>query len=60
MGSPIASLIADVLCMNWKLNEVSTFKLQPRVIFRYVNNLFCVFHGEDEFEQFLLKVIPFM
>ena len=51
MGSPIAPLMADV-CMNRILNEVSTFKPQPRVIFRYVDDLFCVFHREDELEQF--------
>ena len=32
MGSPIAPLMADV-SMNWILNEVSTFKPQPRAIF---------------------------
>ena len=36
MGSPIAPLMADV-CMNWVLNEVSTFKPQPPVVFRYVD-----------------------
>ena len=53
--SPIAPFMADV-CMNWILNEVSTFKSQPRVIFRYVDDLFFVFHGEDELEQSFLKI----
>ena len=55
MGSPIAPLMADV-CMNWILNEVSTFKPQPRVLFRYVDDLFCVFHSKDELEQFFVKI----
>ena len=46
--------------LKLELNEVSTFKPQPRVIFRYVDDLFCVFHDEDELEQFLLKLISFM
>ena len=55
MGSPIAPLMADV-CMNWILNEVLTFKPQPRVLFRYVDDLFCAFHGKDELEQFFVKI----
>ena len=55
MGSPIAPFIADVR-INWILNEVSTFKPQPRGIFRYVDDLFCVFHGEDELKQFFVKI----
>ena len=42
--------------MNWILNEVSTFKPQPRVTFRYVDDLFCVFHGKDELEQLFIKI----
>ena len=42
--------------MNWILNEVSTFKLQSCVIFRYVDGLFSVFHGEDELEQIFIKI----
>ena len=41
--------------MNLILNEVSTFKPQPRVIFRYFNDWFCVFHDKDELEQFFVK-----
>ena len=55
MGSPIAPIMADV-CMNWILNEVSTFKPQPRVLFRYVGDLFCVIQGKDELEQFFVKI----
>ena len=42
--------------MNLILNEVSTFKPQHRVIFRYLNDSFCVFHDKDELEQFLVKI----
>ena len=42
--------------MNWVLNEVSTFKRQLRVIFRYVDDLFCAFHDENEHEQFFVKI----
>ena len=48
--------LADV-CMNCILKEVSTFKPQPRVLFRYVDDLFYVFHGKDELEQFSVKII---
>ena len=56
MGSLIAPIMADV-CMNWILNEVLTFKPQPCVLFRYVDDFFCVFNGKDELEQFMLKLI---
>ena len=55
MGSPITPLMADV-CMNWILNEVLTFKPQPRVLFHYVDDLFCVFHSKDELGQFFVKI----
>ena len=55
MGRPIAPLMTDV-CTNWILNEVSTLKPQPRVLFRYVDDWFCVFHGDDELEQFFVKI----
>ena len=42
--------------MNLILIEVSTCKPQPRVIFRFFNNSFCVFHDEDELEQFFVKI----
>ena len=42
--------------MNWILNEVSTLKPQPRVIFSYVDDLFCVFHDGDELEQIFVKI----
>ena len=58
MGSPIAPLMADG-CMNWILNKVLKFKPQPRIIFRYVDDLFCVFHGEMGLKNFL-KSIQFM
>ena len=54
--SPIAPLMADV-CMNLISNEVSTIKSQPRVTFRYFDDLFCVFHDEDELEQFFFEII---
>ena len=41
-------------CVNLAINQVSTFK--PRMIFRYANDFFCVFYGEDEFEQFFVKI----
>ena len=53
--SPVAPLMADV-CMNLISNEVSTFKPQPRVIFRYFDDLFCVFHDKDELEQFFVEI----
>ena len=43
--------------MNWVLKQVSTFKPQPLVIFRYVDNLFCVFQDGNELEQFFVKII---
>ena len=53
--SLVAPLMADV-CMNLISNEVSTFKSQPRMIFRYFDDWFCVFHDEDELEQFFVKI----
>jgi len=46
MGSPIALLLADI-CMNWVIEKAS----MPRHIFRYVNNLFCIFPDTNQFNQ---------
>ena len=55
MGSPIAPLMADV-CMNWVLNEVSSFNPKPYIILRYVDDLFCVFNCERDLEMFFDKI----
>ena len=55
MGSPIALLMADV-CMNWVLNEVSSFNPKPYIILHYVDDLFCVFNCERDFERFFSKI----
>ena len=55
MGSPIAPLMADV-CMNWVLNEVSSFNPKPYIILRYVDDLFCVFNCERDLEMFFAKI----
>ena len=54
MGSTIAPLMADV-CMNWVLNEVSSFNPQPYIILRYVDDLFCVFNCERDLEMFFCQ-----
>ena len=59
MGSPIAPLMADV-CMNLILNEVSTFKPQPRILFRYVDDCFVYSTAKMSLNNILLKLILFM
>ena len=55
MGSPIAPLMADI-CINWVLDQMSSFQTQPRILFRYVDNLFCVFNCEADLELFFTKI----
>ena len=55
MGSPIAPLMADV-CINWVLNEVSSFNPKPYIILRYVDDLFRVFNCERDLEMFFAKI----
>ena len=55
-GSPISPLMADV-CMNWVLNEVSSFNPKPYIILRYVDDLFCVFNSERDLEMFFFAKI---
>ena len=43
--------MADVR-LNWILNV----KPQPRVLFSYVDDMFCVFYGKDELELFFVKI----
>ena len=49
--------MADV-CMNWVLNEVSSFNPKPYIILRYVHDLFCVFNSERDLEMFFAKINP--
>ena len=55
MRSPIAPLMADV-CMNWVLNEVSSFNPKPYIILREVDDLFHGFNCERDLEMFFAKI----
>ena len=49
MGSPIAPLMADV-CMNWVLDQMDDFNLQPQMLMRYVDDIFCVFKCKSDLD----------
>ena len=55
LGSSFASLRANV-CLNWALNEVSSFNSKPYIILRYVDDLFCAFNCERDLEMFFAKM----
>jgi len=53
MGSPIAPLLAAII-MNRILTEMSNQQLkQPKALFRYVDDIFCIFHDHEELNAYL-------
>jgi len=51
MGSPIAPLMADAF-MNWLVDNISKIGCSPRILCRYVHDIFCTFDSKDKMDQF--------
>ena len=55
MGSPIASLIADV-SMNWVLDQIPYNTPKPQLITRYVDDIFCIFSNRTELNNYFESI----
>ena len=55
MGSPLGPTLANIFMGFWE-KKIMSDPNRPVVYFRYVDDTFCLFNGEDEAEAFFLSL----
>ena len=55
MGSPLGPTFANIFMGFWE-KKIMSDPNRPAVYFRYVDDTFCLFNGEDEAEAFFLSL----
>jgi len=57
MESPITPLLADT-CMNWVIKKASMsgHTSQPTCLFRYVDDLFCIFLNANQLNSYFNNI----
>ena len=57
MGTKVAPSYANIFMSDFEEKYVYSYQLQPKVWYRYIDNIFCIWqHGLEELKGFLMHI----